>query len=236
VHVWIASLDDSVIPVKEFAQILSEKERRKADRFLFERDKSRFIIRHGILRTIIGRYYLAIQPCQLKFRYGVRGKPHLAECSGGNTLRYNRTDSNGLALYAFSKNRNIGIDVEFMRHLADAQLIVDGSFSEYEKTAYKSLPERVKHEAFFNCWTRKEAFIKAIGEGLNFPLDQFDVTITPGEPVRLLRVAGQLEEASKWTLTAFTPEADYKAALAVKSNNCNIFYWRFYNNGYDIRN
>ncbi|MBW1895048.1 MAG: 4'-phosphopantetheinyl transferase superfamily protein [Deltaproteobacteria bacterium] len=236
VHVWIASLDDSGIPAQDFAQILSEGERRKADRFVFERDKDRFVTRRGVLRTIIGRYYLAIQPYRLKFHYGVRGKPHLAECSGDDTLRYNQADSNGLALYAFSKNRDVGIDVEFMQHLTDAQQIVDGSFSEYEKAAYNTLLEREKHEAFFNCWTRKEAFIKAIGEGLYFPLDQFDVSIAPGESARLLRVAGQPEVAFKWSLTAFTPEAGYKAALAVKSKNCNFFYWRFYNRDYVIRN
>jgi len=227
VHVWIASLDNLVISTQEFANVLSKDELRKADRFVFERDKSRFINGRGILRTIIGNYYLSIQPHQLKFHYGFHGKPYLAECSGSKTLRYNRSDSNGLALYAFSKNLDVGIDFEHMRELDDAKQIVDGSFSEYEKAVYSALPAREKFEAFFKCWTRKEAFIKAVGEGLYYPLDQFDVSFSPSEPPRILSIGGNRAEASEWTLIDFKPRPGYSAALAFKGLPGELIFFKF---------
>jgi 4'-phosphopantetheinyl transferase len=146
---------------------------------------------------------------------------------GGDAFEFNQADSRELALYAFTNGLDVGVDIEYMRPIPDAQQIVDGSFSKQEKADFNALSDRKKQEAFFNCWTRKEAYIKAIGEGLYFPLDQFAVSLSPGEPCRLLHVAGQPEEASRWSLKSFTPEINYKAALAVRCNDCNISYWRF---------
>ena len=227
VHVWIAGVDNPVIPVQDFGRILSDEEHKKGERFCFDQDKKRYIVCRGVLRTIIGKYYLDIEPGRLEFWYGPRGKPFLADKFGDGTLQFNQSDSNGLALYAFTKGHEIGIDLECIRIIPDARQIVAGSFSELEKTAFNALPESEKQEAFFNCWTRKEAFIKAIGEGLYYPLDQFDVSLSPGEFSRLLRVAGKPGEASRWSLKSFTPVIEYKAALAVRCNDYNVIYWRF---------
>ena len=206
VHVWIAALDQHQSAVEQLGRILSDGEVSVSGRFNFDRDRRRYIVGRGLLRTIIGKYYLEVEPGRLNFSYGVHGKPSLTQELGGCKLCFNQSDSNGLALYAFTQNHEIGVDIEYMRTLTDAKEIVDGCFSEYEKAAFKSLPDRQRAEGFFNCWTRKEAFIKGIGLGLHFPLDQFDVSLKPGEPARLLGVAGRPEEVCRWTLMGFTPE------------------------------
>jgi 4'-phosphopantetheinyl transferase len=227
VHVWIAEVDNPVLSEQDFLGILSDEEHKKAERFFFDQDKRRYIVCHGVLRTIIGKYHLGIEPGRLEFWYGPRGKPFLADKFSDGTLQFNQSYSKGLALYAFTKGREIGIDLEYIRFLPNARQIVAGSFSKLEQAAFNALPEREKKEAFFNCWTRKEAFIKAIGEGLYYPLDQFDVSLSPGEYPRLLRVAGMPGEASLWSLKSFTPAIEYKAALAIKCKDYNIIYWRF---------
>jgi len=227
VHVWLATLDYPKNCVRELSRVLSQDEFQRADCFVFERDKNQFITRRGLLRTIIGTYYLGIDPSRVEFGYGTYDKPYLLNHSEEHALQFNLSDSHKLVLYAFIKDLEVGIDIEHMRYITDAQQIIDSSCSGYEKDAFNELAEREKQDAFFNCWTRKEAFIKAIGEGLYYPLDQFDVSLAPGEPARLLRVAGQPEEAVQWSLKSFAPEINYKAALAVKCNDCNTIYWRF---------
>jgi 4'-phosphopantetheinyl transferase len=226
VHIWIAGLDYAANSMQEFRVLLSDDERRNAERFHFARDRKRFIVGRGLLRTIIGKFYLGIEPNLLEFCSGSRGKPYLASKMDGG-LRFNQADSQELALYAFTRDHEIGVDIEYMRHLDDAPQVVDGSFSKAERAAFNALLDREKEDAFFNCWTRKEAFIKAIGEGLYFPLDQFDVSLAPGEPSQLLRVVGQPEEASRWSLMSFTPAVNFKAALAVRCIDCNVKFWRF---------
>ena len=100
-------------------------------------------------------------------------------------------------------------------------------FSKRENDVLKSLPEDQRQEAFFNCWTRKEAYIKAIGDGLTYPLDQFDVSLTPGEPARLLNVEGNAAEVSRWKLQALTPEPDYKGTLAVEGHGWRLQSWQW---------
>ena len=162
IHIWCAALDSSSFSMHKFEKMLSTEERTKADRFHLARDRKSFIVGRGVLRNIIGNDYLDTDPEQLKFYHGLRGKAYLAEGIGDGKPQFNKADSRGLALYAFSMEHDVGIDIEYMRDMADAQQIVDGSFSEAEKEAFGALLERQKQEAFFNCWTRKEAYIKAI--------------------------------------------------------------------------
>jgi 4'-phosphopantetheinyl transferase len=227
VHVWFAELDKPEICVHQFEEILSIDERQKAGRFAFKRDRINFIIAHGVLRTIIGRYFLSVEPSKLKFCYGVRGKPYLSEKFANGELSFNQADSNGMVLYAFAKNREVGIDIEYMRPIADAQQIVDGSFSEYERIAYNSLPEGEKHGAFYKCWTRKEAFIKAIGEGLYFLLDRFDVSISPDRPAKIISINGKSNDASSWALFDIEVKQDFAAAFSCEGLCEEIKYWIF---------
>jgi 4'-phosphopantetheinyl transferase len=209
-------------------RILGSDERRQAGRFHFDLDKKRFVVGRGILRILIGNYYLGVEPSRLEFSCGPRGKPYLARRFGDGTFQFNRSDSHMLAIYAFAKGHEVGVDIEHVRTVAvNTREIADGFFSEREKATLRRLPDRDKEEGFFNCWTRKEAYLKAIGEGLYVPLDQFDVSLTPGEKARLLRIAGRPQEASRWSLKAFVPETGYKAVLAVRSHDCNFIYRRF---------
>ena len=226
IHVWCASLDQQTRTLQQFEQTLSKNELGRAKRFYFDKDRESFIVRHGILRIVLS-YYLGIMPGQLEFFYGLHGKPYLAKRFGGDTFRFNMAHSHKLALYAFSRCREIGIDTEYIKTISDDAHIAKRFFSACENAKFSELPARQKKEAFFNCWTRKEAFIKATGDGLSLPLNQFDVSLTPGEQVRLLGVKDKPEEVSRWSLAALIPAPDYVAALAVEGNDWHLGCWKF---------
>ncbi len=225
IHVWRAALDPSAGYVRQLAQMLSADESERAARFHFERDRRRFIVGRGVLRALLG-CYLGLEPAQVRFRYGPRGKPHLAEAADAdvsynelahyNCICFNLAHSHELALYAFIRGREIGVDLEHVHPLPDAEQIAARFFSPGENAAWQALPESQRLEAFFNCWTRKEAYLKACGDGLARPLDQFEVSLVPGEVARLLRVQGQAEETARWWLQALEPADGYIAALAVE--------------------
>ncbi len=207
-------------------QTLSPDEHTRADRFYFQKDRERFTIARGLLRIILGRY-LNMEPCCLQFRYNPYGKPALANESGGNGLRFNLSHSDGLALYAITRGREIGVDIERIRpDLAEGQM-AERFFSSREVKALRALPPSSQPVGFFNCWTRKEAYIKASGKGLTLPLDQFDVSLVPGEPAALLCVSGDPEESSRWCLQDSSPGPGYVAALAVEGHNWRLKCWQW---------
>ena len=215
IHVWQAFFDREESHFNELARTLSEDERLKAKRFYFQKDKRRFVVTHGILRNILGRY-LKIEPKLLKFSYGRHGKPTLTGVTDGHSLCFNMSHSHGLALFAFAWRRRVGVDVEYVRSMPDAEEIADRFFSPRENAVFRTVPAGKKPEAFFNCWTRKEAFLKAIGDGLSRSLDSFEVSLAPGEPARLLCVGGDLQEASRWRLRALAPAHGYVGAFVVE--------------------
>ncbi len=224
VHVWSASLDQPAARVARLARLLSVDERARAARFHFERDRTRFTVGRGLLRVILGRY-LAVDPARLTFRYGSRGKPSLDGTLSGYDLRFNLAHSQGMALYALAACREIGVDVECIRPVLDAEQIAERFFSAREAAAFRALPPGLRSEAFFSCWTRKEAYLKATGDGLARPLDTFDVSLLPGEPARLQRVAGDRVEASRWSLEALAPAVSCVGALAVEGRFGRLACW-----------
>jgi 4'-phosphopantetheinyl transferase len=170
--------------------------------------------------------YLEATPERLRFQYTDFGKPFLIPEQNGPHLRFNVSHSNGLALYAVTFNREVGVDLEYMRpDLATMQLAAE-FFSAHEFAALQRLPSRERIEGFFNCWTRKEAYVKARGEGLSLPLDQFDVSLVPGEQARLLDTPGDPKEAKRWSLRALSPGKGYAAALAVKGHSWRSRCWQ----------
>ena len=215
VHVWRAFFDKDESHFNELARTLSEDERLKAKRFYFQKDKRRFVVTHGVLRNILGRY-LKIEPNRLKFSYGSRGKPTLNGIPDGHSLCFNMSHSHSLALFAFTWGRKIGVDVEYVRSVPDAEEIADRFFSPRENAVFRTVPAGKKPEAFFNCWTRKEAFLKAIGDGLSRSLDSFEVSLFPGEPAQLLCVGGDPLEASRWRLRALAPAHGYIGAFVIE--------------------
>jgi 4'-phosphopantetheinyl transferase len=215
VHVWRVVLDQPAIRLQSLWEQLAPEERDRAARFHFPKDRDRFVAARGLLRVILGAY-LGVDPAGLRFTKNAYGKPALAEQRGPDDLRFNLSHSHELVLYAITRGREVGIDVEWMRpDLADEE-IAARFFSPREVAALRALPEPQRLEAFFNCWTRKEAFIKARGEGLSLPLDEFDVSLAPGEPAALLGTCWDPHEAGRWSLRALSPGPGYAAALAVE--------------------
>jgi 4'-phosphopantetheinyl transferase len=224
VHVWRAVLDVSSPYVGRLSRMLSDDERRRAAGFHFERDRSRFIVTRAYLRILMG-HYLQKEPTEIKFSYGPNGKPFLAG-EGAVDLRFNLSHSHGLAVYAVTNGREIGVDLEYNSENMDIEAIAERFFSAQESAALKSLPDHEKSKAFFACWTRKEAYIKARGEGLSVPLDSFSVSLIPGKPAELLDVQGD-PEISRWSLMELVPEARYVGALAVEGRDWRPRYWDF---------
>jgi len=137
------------------------------------------------------------------------------------------SQSDGLALYAFTRDREIGVDIEHIRDISEMEQIAEQFFSARENAVFRTLPKSKKKEAFFNCWTRKEAFIKAIGEGLSWPLDSFDVSLIPGEPARLLKIEGDSKAASRWSIQDLKPAFGFAAAFAVKGRSGRVHCWQW---------
>lgn len=227
VHVWRVALEMPASRIQEFSAILAADECRRADRFRFPQHRHHFIAARGALRMLLGRY-TGRNPEELRFDYNQYGKPALTGEVQKPLLHFNLSHSGELALYAFAYGRELGIDVEYTRRRIDQiEQIALRYFSEAENVVLSSLPEQMHSEAFFNCWTRKEAYIKARGQGLSLPLHQFDVTLSPGQPAQLLATRDDPSQLVRWTMQALHPGPDYVAALVVEGNNYHAQYWQF---------
>ncbi len=226
IHIWQADLDLPTISIQKLNQTLSIDERERAERFHFDQDRKRFIAGRGILRTILG-CYLGVEPSLLHFCSGKNGKPRLAHTLGNGTIHFSLSHSEGIVLYGFTRGREIGVDIERVRDIPEMDQIAEQFFSVKENDIFRSLPENKKKGAFFNCWTRKEAFIKAIGDGFSRPLDKFDVSLVPGEPARLLSIEGDSKEASRWSIQDLKPPSGFAAAFAVEGQTWRLHCWEW---------
>ncbi|MEA2954317.1 MAG: 4-phosphopantetheinyl transferase [Alphaproteobacteria bacterium] len=198
-------LDDVGLDVGRFRDVLSAQERERAARFRFERDRRRYILRHGKLRELLSDY-LNCAPSRLRFTYNPFGKPSVA----GGDLRFNVSHSHGTALFVFARGVEVGCDIERRDPRFVCDQIPERFFSALEVQTLRSLPASSQTQAFFNCWTRKEAYIKARGYGLSLPLDSFDVSLAPDEPVLLLR------GCDGWSVQPCEPAPDYQAAIVAE--------------------
>jgi 4'-phosphopantetheinyl transferase len=226
VHVWRASLDLPVSQMRSLQNTLAAEEQRRAERYYFLKDRERFIVARGLLRDILGRY-LKMEPGQLRFCHNSYGKPGLAGETGAETLCFNVSHSYGLAVYAVTRGRAVGADVERIRPDLAEEDIIERFFSPREVAALRALPVDMQPEAFFHCWTRKEAYIKAKGTGLSIPLDAFDVSLSPKESAVLLNVSGNPQETSRWSLQELSVDSGYAAALAVEGHDWQLKCWQW---------
>lgn len=226
VHVWRAGLELSSSQVQRLRCILTDDELDRANRFSFEIDRQRFIAARGTLRSILSRY-ITIYPGHLRFYYNQYGKPFLAPEFNSTLLNFNLSHSGSMALYAITRNMEIGVDVEGVRSDFENEEIAERFFSVNEVAILRTIPTEKKLEAFYNCWTRKEAYIKAHGKGLSLPLDSFDVSFAPWEPPALLITKDEPPERSLWTLLDLQPGPGYMGALAVKGIGCRFRYWEW---------
>lgn len=228
VHIWHVSLNQPEATRRKLWQVLSAEEQQKVSRFMFASDGHKYLIARAVLRTILGRY-VEMSPEMLQFGYSKYGKPYLQNERLAQTIHFNVSHSGDLALYGITRNRRIGVDVEQMRPVGDEAEFVQRIFSPVEQQAYGRVRPSQKREAFFNGWTRKEAFIKAIGMGLSFPLTAFDVSLVPGFPAQLLEVRGSVG-AHEWTMNALKLGAEYKAAYVVEGRQHHPSYFTFFHN------
>jgi 4'-phosphopantetheinyl transferase len=220
VHVWRVSLDQPDDKLDRFRRMLEPDELNRASRFHFEKHRHHFIVARGFLRSVVARY-LEIRPEALRFSYGAYGKPGLAS---EHVLRFNLSHSHEVALLAVAHDAELGVDVEHIRADFASEEIARRFFSRAEVEVFNALPKEEQVAAFFRCWTRKEAYIKAIGKGLSQALDAFDVTLAPDVEPALLRA--EEDDVSRWLLRNVDVGEGYAGALAVERPVAEVRFFR----------
>lgn len=222
VHIWLSTL--SLHSTAKLEMLLTADEQERAQRFRRAKDREMFVTARGILRSILG-HYLAIHPGAIRFAYNQYGRPTVVEPAPGD-LQFNVAHSGDLAVYVVA-HRQVGIDVEQVRTELDFTGIAANFFSPREQAELQSVPENLRPVAFYNCWTRKEAYIKARGQGLSIPLHTFDVSCRPGEPACLLSVRSAEDSADRWSMQELKLNTAYIGALVVEGTDWIGQYWRY---------
>lgn len=225
IHVWRIDLDRFIKDIHTYMHFLSSDERERAAKFRFDLNRNHFIIRRGILRSLISRY-LSDHPGKVSLSQNPFGKPILWG-EHANALFFNGSKSGKWTLIALSKNIDLGVDIEDKNQEIDFLNIVNRFFSPVEKSEFLSLSNDARREAFFLGWTRKEAYLKCNGSGLSIPLAHFSVELSPGQPPRLLSPHDPEDSASNWLIADIPAAADYCAALAARTTNPVIEYYDY---------
>lgn len=212
VQITIASLSVSPEAIAQARPLLAADELRRAERFLRDEDRSRFIAARALLRGLLGRE-LGLAPERVAFVYGRHGKPSLGPSQAAGGLRFNLSHSGGRALLAWTRGREIGADLELIRPVRFGMKIARRFFSDDEQDALRGLEGPEWDAAFFRCWTRKEAFIKAVGDGLSYPLRSFSIPMSEGGTPGPVRVSGEEAASRPWTLQAIDAGPGFLAAV-----------------------
>lgn len=220
VQLWLFSLEQPPLPRDYLADLLSPDERARAERFRFEVHRRRFTAGRGLLREALGRW-LGEEPRELVFRYGEKGKPSLAAPAVPD-LRFNLSHSQDLGLLGVAWGRELGVDVEACRPLEDAAGLVERFFAPGERAAFGALEAERQLLGFYSGWTRKEAYVKARGDGLSLPTTSFEMTLDPAGPAALLAFDAEPAEVLRWHFTALDPAPDFLAAVAVEAPGADL--------------
>jgi 4'-phosphopantetheinyl transferase len=221
VHVWRVFLDVTTVELESLLGFLSAAELARAERFHFERDQKRFIAARGILRKILGSY-LNKHPGKICFEYSSHGKPILAQNPVDDNLCFNLSHSGAFALYAVTRNKKIGIDIEGIRDDVSVGQVAAQFFSQNEISSLEKIEINKRSGLFFQYWTRKEAFLKARGEGISFPMEQCDVSLISGSVLSPVTLKDNNSEISSLYVQDLFPGNGYAAAIAIEDGNCNI--------------
>jgi 4'-phosphopantetheinyl transferase len=221
VDVWATALTATAEELIKIEKTLSPSELERASRFHFDEHRTRFIVGHARLRQLLGRY-LSIPADSIEFERGTNGKPQLAGEAVATGLEFNLSHSDELSLTAITRGKPVGIDLEHVRPLSDANDLVRRFFSKREAAAFAIMPEDQKPFAFFRLWTRKEAWLKATGEGITYLLDQVEVSFAPGEPAQLVKLPEGWPGAEDWSLCHLEPGLAYVGAVALASRNAKV--------------
>lgn len=217
VDCWFFETDRFV--ADELLTVLSADECERAAHFVFKRDRTDFIICRAVLRHLLSAY-LNAQPAFLRFKYGPAGKPSLS-CDSDVDLSFNLAHSHGMGLIGVSKSAQLGIDIERVRPLPDIAALVASHFAAQEREAFAALPADHQLRAFYAGWTRKEAVLKATGEGLTRSPCSFAVTLAPGEAPALL-LTNQKIAQEEWTIADISPDSALTAAVAIRRRNARV--------------
>lgn len=223
IHVWHCDFDFNREKLDFYSSLLSKNEKEKASRFKFKKDEDCYIITRGILRLLLASY-LKLEAKEIIFEYTSFGKPYLAFDS---LLKFNVSHSESMAAFAFINGTEIGVDIEKIKNDFNVLELAQNFFSSAEIIALENQPKEELPKAFFRCWTRKEAFIKAEGSGLSFPLDKFAVSLDDDLHAELLETQWNSEEKEEWKLFSFVPAIGYIAAVAVAKPYPEIIYKNF---------
>jgi 4'-phosphopantetheinyl transferase len=225
VQVWaVRSLSESDC-LPSLYETLSSDELKRAAAFRFEKDKNNYIAARGLLRIILGKYIG--KPAEaIEFRYGPQGKPYLRDVEN-NGVQFNLSHSEDCAVYAVTLGCELGIDVERIKDLPDMDSVARRFFSPAEVADLRVVPSELRAQAFYNCWTRKEAYIKAVGSGLSLALDQFRVSLLPNQPAALLHLANDADSASCWSMHDLRLWDGFVGAVAIPSPSCSLLDAKF---------
>ncbi|WP_421659106.1 4'-phosphopantetheinyl transferase family protein [Leptothermofonsia sp. ETS-13] len=221
VHIWFVRLDVPSEILQPLTETLSLDERRRAERFRFDRDRHRFLAGRGTLRAILSRY-AKTDPTQIQFHYGTSGKPALVDISG---LEFNLSHSQDLMLCAIARNSRVGVDLEYLRPVSDLDHLTQRFFSPQEYLAIQALPEDERLRSFFQYWTCKEALLKAIGDGL-VNLKDVEILLTEAG-AEIVRLESAFPPIPNWSLYLFAPAVGYTAALATEGGDRPLYFWQW---------
>jgi len=223
IHLWQTSFSRNTT-IEPYIQVLSEDEIVRANAFKFIIDRTKYVIARGILRILLG-HYLNKDPKKIVFSYSEYGKP---DCSNTKNLKFNVSHSGDMAIFGFISAHAIGVDIEEIKNDFDTLEIASNFFSTNEIIVLRdTIPDLEKNRAFYRCWTRKEAFIKAEGSGLSFPLDRFTVSLDHDIQATLLETKWKPQERLHWHLSSFVPAPNYIAAIATRTTATSIKYFNW---------
>jgi len=223
VDIWRVALDLYPVSAQWADFTLSTDESERAARFHFDKDRQRFTLAHASLRDILSRY-LDCETSQIRFSANKYGKPMLLT---DPKMDFNISHSGEYILIAVTRGHKVGVDVEHFRMDLDHEKIAHRFFSQAEYEAFSKIPHEQKVIAFFICWTRKEAYIKAHGLGMSLPLDSFDVSLSPNEPAVLRATRPDPTESDNWTLLSLDVHSEHAGALAVEGRDLEFRYWNW---------
>jgi 4'-phosphopantetheinyl transferase len=224
VHLWRVDLESIRSAEVRWREVLSGDERHRASRFHFSTDRQNYIAARALLRIIVANY-LGAGPTGITLSYSNKEKPSLGPAHADSGIKFNLSHSGGIALYAFSHERDLGVDVEQIRKDFEVEPLARRFFSPNEQQQLASFPAAEQVDAFFRCWTRKEAYIKATGDGLSLPLNQFDVSLEPRSSDALAATRPDGSEVSLWLLTEVPGGTGFAAALCVQGRDWKLKSW-----------
>lgn len=226
VHVWRCPLSLSAKRAGGWLQVLSSDELIRAGRFVFKKDRVQFIVARAFLRILLGRY-LQRPPGAIRFEYGENGKPSLPVHTVDEPFGFNIAHSGDWIVCAVAPSSQIGVDIECPRRGLDVLALGDSFLSDGEQAALRLLPVGERITSFLACWTRKEAFLKSMGQGLQVPLDSFEVSVRPSERPRIVSIDGNQDRAEHWFMEEFAPTQGYAGAVVAPGRDWNVVYLNF---------